>query len=207
MDNISRQKVFAERGNTITHAIGAVLALIGMVVLLTTASTTLEVVSFVIFGLSMIVLYLSSASYHALSFTRFAGILQKLDHVSIFILIAGSYTPFALLAIGGRAGIIITAVAWSIALGGTLTMVLFKSTPKLLRTILYLAMGWMIIFFFKPFVEAVSTPSLICTALGGLFYSGGTAFYLQKKRPLMHVVWHVFVMLGTVFVFFGVLLR
>lgn len=207
MDNLTRQERIAEKGNTLTHAIGILMAVIGMIALLMTASSTLEVVSFMVFGLSMVILYASSASYHAFKFTRFGDILQKLDHVSIFLLIAGSYTPFALLAIGGKAGIIITVVAWSIALIGTLTTVLVKKIPKLFRTILYLAMGWMILFFMKAFVQAVSTPSLVCTALGGLFYSGGTAFYLQKKRPFMHVIWHVFVMLGTVFIFFGVYLR
>lgn len=165
-----------------------------------------NVVSSAIFGASIILLYLASTLYHAIPNERAKKILKKFDHIAIYYLIAGSYTPFLLVNLRGCVGWTIFGIIWGLAILGTiLKLCLSGSGTKLWSIGLYLMMGWMIVFASKSLISNISDVGLIFLILGGLFYTGGIVFYVWKSKQYTHAIWHFMVLSGTIMHFFAVL--
>lgn len=194
--------------NALTHGIGAGLSIAGLVVLVVFASMQSDawkIVASAIYGASMIVLYTASTLYHSFSKTKAASKLNMFDHISIYYLIAGSYTPFMLVNLRGGWGWSIFGVVWACAIAGTVLKIIYGNKLRKVSTIIYLAMGWMIIIAIYPFVKNVETGGIILVVLGGLSYTVGVIFYKWKSLPFNHAIWHLFVLAGTVLQFFAVL--
>lgn len=194
--------------NALTHGIGAGLSIAGLVILVVFASMqgdAWKIVASAIYGASMIVLYTASTLYHSLSKTKVAPKLNMFDHISIYYLIAGSYTPFMLVNLRGGWGWSIFGVVWACAIAGTVLKIIYGNKLRKVSTIIYLAMGWLIIIAIYPFVKNVETGGIILVVLGGLSYTIGVIFYKWKSLPFNHAIWHLFVLAGTVLQFFAVL--
>lgn len=195
--------------NAVTHGIGVILSIIGLVFLLMKGSqsgSTIELASYIVYGASLILLYLCSTLYHSLSFTRVRKLFKILDHSSIYVLIAGTYTPFCLVTISGTLGWVMFAIIWSIAIAG----IVFKSIaidkfPNI-STLIYIGMGLICVFTLKPLYEGLGAQGLYLMIAGGASYIVGTIFYSLRTVKYMHVVWHLFVLLGTGFMFFSIFL-
>ena len=198
-----------EMWSSIIHGIGIGLSIAGLVLLVVFASLYADVwaiVSTAIFGTSMIVLYTASTLYHAFRDEEIKKKLKKFDHISIYYLIAGSYTPFLLVSLRGVTGWVIFGIIWGLAILGTiLKLVTSGSGTKIWSISLYLIMGWLIVFASKSLVSAIPSLGLIFLVLGGLFYTFGVLFYIQKSKKYTHAIWHFFVLSGTVMHFFAVL--
>jgi len=193
----TRHEVLA---NAITHGIGVVLAVAATVVLAARAIVAADpwkIVTYPIFGLSMILLYTASSLYHAHPDPETRRRLKVFDHMSIYYLIAGTYTPVALVGLGGAWGWAIFGVIWGLALAGTVFKTFFTGRFPIVSTVLYLAMGWTAIVAVVPLVRTLATDTLIWLLAGGLAYTGGVAFYAWKRLPFNHAIWHLFVLAGT----------
>ena len=200
-----------EVANAISHGIGAVLSVVALIVMVSLAAplTAWHVVGVSVFGTSLVLLYLCSAAYHVVTSHDRKRLLQILDHALIFVLIAGSYTPWLLVNLRGAWGWSLFGVVWGLALSG----VVMKSIllPRFDRggTAIYVVMGWLICVAVQPLMANVSVAGLLWLVAGGLFYTGGVAFYLMKNVKFAHFTWHLFVMAGSlchvVAVIFGVL--
>lgn len=191
--------------SAITHGVGAALAVLGTLILLLEAQTAVQYLSFTIYGASMIVLYTASTLYHCLH-TDIAGRrrLRKLDHCSICLLIAGSYTPICALALEARCGTALLVGVWSFALAGILLSLFWITAPRWLAAGVYLCMGWLVVFALKPLVLALPVEGLCWLVVGGLFYSVGGVLYALKwpgrsnPRFGCHEIFHVFIVLGSI---------
>ncbi len=194
--------------NAVTHGVGIALSIAGLVILVVFAAIygdAWKVVASSIYGASMIILYTASTLYHSFSKTKAAYALNMFDHISIYYLIAGSYTPFMLVNLRGAWGWSIFGVVWACAITGTILKIVYGHNFRKISTIIYLAMGWMILIAFYPFVKNVELGGVILLAAGGLAYSFGVIFYKWKTLPFNHAIWHLFVLAGTVLQFFSVL--
>lgn len=194
--------------NGISHGIGTILSIIGLVVLIISAAmhgTAWHVVSFSIFGSTMILLYLASTLYHSLPRPAWKTVLKKMDHAAIYLLIAGTYTPFMLVSLRGPWGWSLFGVIWGLAIAGVFLKVFFVHKFPRLSTIIYICMGWLCIIAFKEMLIHVPQFSLILLVAGGLSYTVGAVFYAWKKLPFNHAVWHVFVLMGSSLHYFSVL--
>ncbi|MDC8004415.1 hemolysin III family protein [Aureisphaera galaxeae] len=193
--------------NTLTHGLGVLLAITGLVVLLVkdTHESTYSTLSILFYGISLILLYLASTLYHAIPWKHWKSTLRKLDHISIYLLIAGTYTPVALISLIDGNGWTIFWTVWIIAGIGTLLKVFFTGKFEAISLLLYLVMGWLILFDFTNVVEAHSTFGLTLLALGGAAYTLGIVFYVVEKIPYNHAIWHLFVLAGSIFHFFFIL--
>ena len=204
-----REQTFNEEiANSAIHCIGIVLSVAALVFLVTLAGikgNTWQVVSFSIYGSTLIVLYLSSTLYHGFNLPRFKHIFQLADHSAIFLLIAGTYTPFTLVSLRGPWGWTLFGLIWGLAIIGIVLTVLFLGRFRLLFTMLYLGMGWLVIIALKPLLNAIPLGGILWIAGGGAFYSLGVIFYLQKNLRYGHAVWHLFVLAGSICHFFGIL--
>lgn len=209
MDNLRAYSSKEEMWNCIIHGLGIGLSIAGGVLLVVFASLYADVwaiVSTAIFGASMIVLYTASTLYHAFRDETIKKKLKKFDHISIYYLIAGSYTPFLLVSLRGVTGWVIFGIIWGLAILGTiLKLVTSGNGTKIWSISLYLIMGWLIVFASKSLISAIPSLGLIFLVLGGLFYTFGVLFYIQKSKKYTHAVWHFFVLCGTVMHFFAVL--
>jgi hemolysin III len=197
-----------EIANCLTHGLGLLLSIAGLVVLVTFAalrSDAWAVTSGAIFGVSLVGLYASSTLYHSLRATRPKHVARVVDHVAIFYLIAGTYTPFMLVNLRGPWGWSLFGVVWALAIGGTVLKLFFTGRFRVLSTLIYLFMGWIVMVAIRPLVVALPRGSLIMLFAGGLAYSLGTVFYLWKRLPYHHAVWHLFVLAGSICHFFAVL--
>ncbi len=198
-----------EAWNSGTHAAGILFATAALAVLATLASVygdAWSIVSCSIFGASMLLAYSASSAYHYAKGERAKRILKKFDHISIYYLIAGSYTPFMLVSMRGSTGWSVFGIVWALAIVGTcLKLFLPASGTKFWSIGLYLAMGWLIVAVLWRLVYALPATGLVFLALGGGFYTFGVFFYMKKNWPYSHAVWHVFVLLGTIMHFFAVL--
>jgi hemolysin III len=195
--------------HSITHGIGSGLSIAGLTLLLVLAilfGDVYQIVSFSIFGASLVLLYLSSTLYHGFQQPRVKHIFKIFDHVSIYLLIAGTYTPFLLIGLGGSTGWTMLFIVWGIALFGTVFKVLFIERFQVLSVVTYLLMGWLCVFVFREMVASIPLGAIIWLAIGGLFYTVGVIFYALQKIPYMHAVWHFFVLGGSICHFFAVLL-
>ena len=194
-----------ELANSITHGIGAVFSVIALILmeLAVAGSGAGAHTAVTVFGFSMILSYTSSSIYHSIKPSNAKRVLRILDHVNIFILIAGTYTPFCLTLAPGR-GRLLLALVWGIVVLGTVFKLVFWGRLKVLHTLIYLAMGWLVVFFFNDFKEALPREVLYWMLAGGLSYTIGTIFYASKKLPYYHAIWHVFVLGGSASFFFGI---
>jgi hemolysin III len=195
--------------NAVTHGIGVVLSIVGFVFLLKKADSGLHYVSFIIYGVSLLLLFLASTLYHSLIFTKAKKVFQVFDHCSIYLLIAGTYTPYCLLYIKGTSGIVLLSVIWLAAIVGivykSLTLSKVKSVSKL-STIIYNVMGWAVVIALPSLYHSVGLKGLLLLVGGGVAYTVGSVFYSMKNRRYMHVVGHLFVMLGAMLMFFSIYL-
>lgn len=199
--------IFVEVLNALTHGIGAVLSIVGLVFLYLKAIDNggrFSLTSYIIYGLSLITLYLSSTLYHSFKFTKIQKVFRRIDHSSIFLLIAGTYTPYTLLTIGGRKGWFFFAVIWTIALFGVLYKTFWFDKFTNLSVFLYIGMGWMSMFMIRSLYIGLGTGGFWLLVSGGLAFTLGVLFYVQKNIKMMHVVWHLFVMAGTTFMFLSI---
>lgn len=192
--------------NAITHGLGVIFGIVALVLLLLKAGTKHEYIAYSIYGASIIILFLASTLYHSFSFTKFRQLFRTIDHSAIFILIAGTYTPYMLLSVGGSKGIGFLIGIWAMALAGIILKIGFFEQSKKLGAIIYLVMGWLCVIIFKDMYIALGKNGLILMAIGGAFYSLGVIFYKNKKLNFSHVIWHLFVLGGAVFMFFSIYL-
>ena len=189
--------------NAVTHGIGVVLSIVGFVFLLKKADSGLHYVSFIIYGVSLLLLFLASTLYHSLIFTKAKKVFQVFDHCSIYLL------PYCLLYIKGTIGIVLLSIIWLAAIVGivykSLTLSKVKSVSKL-STIIYNVMGWAVVIALPSLYHSVGLKGLLLLVGGGVAYTVGSVFYSMKNRRYMHVVWHLFVMLGAMLMFFSIYL-
>ena len=189
-----------ERVNALTHGVGAALAAAGLVFLVVSAYVyggLWHVVSFSIYGASLVLLYLASTLYHSFQNEERKHRLRIFDHAAIYLLIAGTYTPFALVVLHGLLGWTIFSIVWGLAAVGIIFQLFFVNRFKKTATLCYLFMGWLIVFFLQPLAAALAPEGLFWLAFGGVLYTVGAVFYLFKRIPYNHAVWHVFVMGGS----------
>ena len=198
-----------EIANAVSHMVGATLALISAVVLIMHGIKTkspIVITSFAIFGAGLVIMYTVSSIYHALHNNKAKQIFQILDHSAIYILIAASYTPFLLLVVKSKAGYIIFFIQWLICIFGIAFKSLCVEKYVLFSTLLYIVMGWMIMFVWGNLIANISQQSLILLFIGGILYTLGTIFYMWNWFKYHHFIWHIFVLLGSVAHFFAVYL-
>jgi hemolysin III len=197
-----------EVANSVTHGIGAVLSIAALVILIVFASlygNAWHIVSFTIYGASMFILYMSSTLVHSFPEGRAKDIFEILDHSSIYFYIAGTYTPFLLVVIRGSVGWSLFGVVWGLAIAGTIFKCFFVKKYLFTSTILYVVMGWMMVFAWKPLGDKLSSQGMTFLMIGGLLYTFGAIFYVWRGFRYHHAVWHLFVIAGTVLHFFCVL--
>lgn len=198
---LPRYTVGEEIFNSVSHGVGALLAVAGTGVLITLAACrgdALCVVACCVYSLSLIILYTMSTLYHAFPFEKVKKLFRIFDHASIFILIAGSYTPFCLLALRGNPkGLVVASVVWACAVIGIVMNAVSLEKTKSIALILYVVMGWAIVFVMGDVTRALWGNGFWLLVAGGLCYTGGLIFYAAKKR-FMHSVWHLFVLGGSV---------
>ena len=195
--------------NSLTHGAGVLLSIAGLVLLVVFASIrepdAWKIVSFSVYGLSLIMMYTASTLYHAFRDKKKKHFLNLLDHASIYILIAGTYTPFTLVSMRGPWGWTIFGVIWGLAVAGVIFKLFFyKDKYRVLSAIIYVIMGWIIIIAIKPLIQNVPAPGLYWLLAGGLFYCAGVIFYIKRENRFNHVIWHLFVLAGSISHFFAI---
>jgi hemolysin III len=207
--NLPEYTVGEEIANSITHGVGALLSLLGTSLLLYRAArdgTTLHVVSFSVYGACLFLLHLSSTLYHALRPPRAKRVFRIFDHCSIYLLIAGTYTPFLLLSLWGGWGLTLLVAIWLLAVAGIVFKSLFIGRLKRASVVLYILMGWMIVVAAREAWIRVPHAAIGYVAAGGLSYTVGVAFYAWKSLPYNHAIWHLFVLGGSVCHYVAILL-
>ncbi len=204
----NRNKPGEEIANSITHGIGIVLAVAALVVLTVFASiygNAWHIVSVSIYGATLILLYTASTLYHSIQKPRIKIVLQILDHSAIYLLIAGTYTPFTLVNLRGPWGWSLFGVIWGFAIVG----MVFQLSPmrrwQAVSLGLYIGMGWAVVVAIKPLIASVAVGGIVFLVLGGLAYTAGILFYSWKKLKYHHAIWHLFVLAGSILHFFAVL--
>jgi len=201
-----------EKINIISHAIGFILSIVALVLMVTYASLhgdVWHIVSFSIFGTSLMILYAASTLYHSAKKSKLRSRLKVIDHASIYVLIAGTYTPFTLVTLNGVVGWVIFGISWGLALTGIILKLFFTGKYNLLSTIMYVLMGWVIVFAIKPLINNLPKEGLLWLLAGGIAYTIGAIIYSIKKIKFNHAIFHMFVLIGSfchfISVFFYVL--
>jgi hemolysin III len=198
-----------ERFNSISHVIGAVISLVGLVLLVVLAAKQgdpWKIVSLSIYGATLFLMYTISTFYHSLR-GKAKMIFRKLDHFSIYLLIAGTYTPFTLVTLRGVWGWSIFGVIWALAILGIVVDSLHQKGLRIFQVIIYLAMGWLVLVALKPLLQALPFAGFIWLLVGGIFYTGGLAFYaLDHRIRHFHGVWHLCVLAGSISHYIAILL-
>ena len=200
---------FAEEiANSITHGVGFMMAVAMLSVLVVFSAlrgTVWHVVSCSVYGATLVLLYAASTLYHSLPWPRVKAVLKVIDHAAIYLLIAGTYTPFLLGPMRGRWGWSLFGVIWGLALAGIAFKILFTGRFKLVSTLIYVGMGWIAVIAIQPLWRTVSAGGLAWLLAGGVLYTGGTVFYLQRRIPFNHAIWHAFVLAGSLCHFVSVM--
>jgi len=189
-----------EKTNIISHAVGLVLGIVALVLMVVKASlygNAWHIVGVSIFGASLICLYVASTLYHSAKSPTARSRLRVFDHATIFVLIAGTYTPFTLVTLNGWVGWLLFGLSWGIAVTGIILKLFFTGRYDVLSTLMYIFMGWMIIFAAKPLINSLSADGLWWLIIGGVAYTVGAVIYGIKKIPLNHAIFHMFVLLGS----------
>lgn len=197
-----------ELANSITHGVGIVLAIAGLAVMVAYASLhgdVWHIVSCAVFGATLILCYTASTLYHSVQGEHLRQVLRTLDHSAIFLLIAGTYTPFMLVSLRGPWGWSLFAVVWTLAVAGIVLRLTLRGRLHGVMVALYVAMGWVAVVAVQPLLERLGSGGLALLAGGGLAYTGGVIFYKWKRLPYNHAIWHGFVLLGSALHFFAVL--
>ncbi|MGM7635020.1 PAQR family membrane homeostasis protein TrhA [Bacillus sp. Hm123] len=197
-----------EIANSITHGVGAVLSIAALTLLIVFSvlfGDVWHIVSFTIFGVTMLLLYLSSTLVHSFPQGKVKDLFEIFDHASIYLFIAGTYTPFLFLAVKGTLGWTLFAVVWGLAIAGTVFKCFFVKRFLKTSTFLYVVMGWLIVFAWDTLVQNISMTSLVLLVTGGILYTLGAIFYVWRGFKFHHMVWHLFVLAGSVSHFFSVL--
>jgi hemolysin III len=195
--------------HSVTHGIGTALSIFGLALLVVMAvfhGNKYQLVSFTIFGATLVLLYLSSTLYHGFQRPRVKRVFKIFDHASIYLVIAGTYTPFLLISMRGALGWTLLAIVWGIAIIGVSFKILFIEKYQVLSVISYLLMGWLSVVAFRELFAALPIGGIIWLAIGGLFYTVGVIFYAYQRIPYMHAVWHLFVLGGSISHYLAVLL-
>jgi len=206
-DLIHRYSKSEERLNILTHALGLLLSVIGLPFLIIKALNFdgfLKPTSLIIYGLSMIVLYAASTFYHAAKEAKLRRKLNIFDHAAIYILIAGTYTPFTIIVLEGVTGWILFGLTWFFALVGVVMKLFYTGRFDKLSTVMYVLMGWQIVFAINPLMKSLSSNGLNFLFVGGVFYTIGAILYSIKKLPYNHATFHIFVLLGSFSHFFSI---
>jgi hemolysin III len=196
--------------NSITHGIGVLLSIAGLVLLVVFASIrpygdVWKIVSFSIYGLSLIMMYTASTLYHSFQNQRMKDFLNLFDHAAIFVLIAGTYTPFMLVSLRGPWGWSIFGVIWGLAVAGVIFKLFFYSDKyRKVSAIIYFLMGWIILIAIRPMILEVPTGGLLWLLGGCFLYSMGIPFYIKREKRFYHVIWHLFVLGGSITHFFSI---
>ena len=201
------QTHFEEQLNALSHGIGAVLGVVGLILLIIYGnSISLELFSVIVYGLSIIILFTASTLYHWVKNESLKHYFRIVDHISIYLLIAGTYTPVTLITLSESRGWLLFGLVWCIAVIGTILKLFFTGRFGVISTLLYLVMGWLIAFDFSSLEQSLATNGLLWLFLGGLFYTVGIVFYAIQKIPYNHVIWHLFVLGGAICHFFMIFL-
>ena len=198
-----------EIAHSISHGIGLLLSIVGLVTMLGYSSLygdAWHITSSSIYGATLIMLYGSSTLYHSVTIPDLKKVLQKLDHAAIYLLIAGTYTPFTLVNLRGGWGWTLFGMVWSIAIAGIVMELLVKERYHRVSLTLYLGLGWLIMIAIEPLLSNVATGGLVLLLIGGLFYSLGVIFYVWETLVYHHAIWHLFVLAGSASHFFAVLI-
>lgn len=200
-----------EIANAVTHGIGVLLAIAGLVLLIVKAALggaePTHVASAIVFGVTLILEYLASTLYHAIAVPGAKRVFRIIDHSSIYLLIAGSYTPFCLITLADVGGIPMFVVVWALAFAGISFEIIFRQRqPRWVTILIYLAMGWLVVFRLFELIAALDPVALALLVVGGLCYTIGTGFYVMKHIRYMHSVWHLWVLAGSIFIFMAVIL-
>jgi hemolysin III len=197
-----------ELANAITHALGVALALAGLAVLVTLGSlrgSARQIVSYSIYGATLVLLYAASTAYHSVRIPQAKRMLRTLDHIAIYLLIAGTYTPFALISLRGAWGWSLLGIIWALAATGVVFKVFFIGRFPRTSAIVYLGMGWLALVAFRQLFMHLPPAGLILLFAGGLCYSLGVVFFALDHRRFHHAIWHLFVLAGSICHFFAVL--
>ncbi|WP_420399108.1 PAQR family membrane homeostasis protein TrhA [Flagellimonas sp.] len=199
MDREERLLVLEEKWNTYSHGVGAVLAVVGFFFLIRgDLSAKYATVSIVVYSLSLILLFMASTLYHAAREPKLKARLRILDHISIYYLIAGTYTPVCLLVLQKSKGWLLLYLVWGIALFGTVVKIFFTGKFEKLSLLLYAVMGYLVVLDYSFLSQKLSSTGLFWMAMGGAFYTLGIFFYAMKRIPFNHLIWHVFVLGGAI---------
>ena len=201
MEGIKYYSPIEEKINIISHGLAFILSIVAFVLLVTHANlygNVWHIVSFSIFGASLIILFAASTFYHSAKKPEFRSRLRIIDHASIYVLIAGTYTPFSLVTLNGPTGWTIFGISWGLALTGIILKLFFTGKYKLISTLMYILMGWIIIFVIKPVMNNLSLEGLLWLVAGGLAYTIGAILYSIKNIKFNHAIFHVFVLIGSV---------
>lgn len=190
-----------EIANFVSHTVGAGLAILGFIMLIIRAAwfnNIPAIISYIVFSLGLMVLYTMSSIYHGLKPSKAKNVFEILDHSSIYFLIAASYTPFLVLGLKSKIGITLLIIQWVICALGITFKAFFTGKFKGISTVVYLIMGWMIVFSWNELISKISPISIIFLVTGGILYSLGTIFYMWKVCKFNHMIWHIFVVLGSI---------
>jgi hemolysin III len=212
---IEKTEVFAERAyhlgeeiaNSITHGVGTLLSVAGLALMLVLAASendAMRIASSIIYGSTLILLFLLSTLYHSFKQHSVKEVLQTLDHCAIYLLIAGTYTPFLLVSLKGAWGYSLMAIIWGLAIFGIVFKIFFRKRFPKISLFTYLAMGWLIVVAATEMITSVPSGGLMLLALGGLVYTVGVIFYVWDRMPYNHAVWHLFVLGGSICHFFAI---
>ncbi len=198
------QTLFEEKLNAVAHAIGVLFGIAALILLISFDSkkTNWSLFSIIVYGISIIILFTSSTLYHAVKGKERKHYFRIVDHISIYLLIAGTYTPVLLIALHASLGWTLFWIVWSIAGFGIILKLFFTGRFEVFSTLLYLAMGWLIVFDFSNLSNTIGDEGVLLLFGGGLFYTVGIVFYAIEKIPLNHVIWHLFVLAGAISHFF-----
>lgn len=194
--------------HTITHGIGLLLSIAGLAILVSFATlngNSWHITTSSIYGATLILMYGASSLYHGIPYSRAKRILQQMDHAAIYLLIAGTYTPFLLVNMRQDWGWLLFSIIWIVAFTGVILELSGYKPFKKISLWLYLSMGWMIVLAIEPLLQNVSTGGLMLLLAGGLAYSAGAIFYVKENIPYHHVIWHLFVLAGSIFHYFAIL--
>ncbi len=199
-----------EKINIISHGIGIILSVIAFVLLIIKynvgSGDAMQLFSYIVYGLSLIILYSASTIYHNSKTENIRNKLNVFDHASIYVLIAGTYTPFALITLSGNIGWIVFGIIWSLAIIGVTLKLFFIGKFKIFSTIMYVLMGWLMIFAAKPLINNLSSEGLIWLLVGGISYTIGAVLYSVKKINYNHAIFHIFVLIGSITHFISIYL-
>ena len=208
LQEIARYTVLQEILNSVTHGAGALVSIAGLVILIVSSSMygqVSHIASCTVFGISLVLLYTASTLYHSFQKPNIKHILKILDHSCIYVLIAGTYTPFMIVTVRGALGWTMFTIVWSLTILGIIFKAFFVNRFKIISTLAYILMGWLIIFAIKPLFQTLPGSGIAWLVAGGLAYTLGTIFYAWKTLPFNHAVWHLFVLVGSVCHFMAVL--